>query len=451
MLLAVCLSTALVPLNSTMIAVALPDIGRELRVGPAAGLVLVTSYLVVAAAVQPVAGALGDRLGRRATVLGGTMAFGVVSIATAMAASLPLLVVLRCLQAAAGAVALPNAAASVREAVPVDRRGRALGLVGAAATLAAAAGPPLGGLLTATAGWRAVFLVNVPLVVAAVATGMSALPRTAPSKVGRFDLLGALLLLGGLAGGATLLMVRPGGAAFAVGTVAVALTWLALVPHELRTPQPVLDPRLFLRRPVAAAALAVAGSNLALYVLLLAVPVLVGGERSEATVGMLLLPLPAAICLLSPLGGRLSDRVGRRTPAVAGLGLLSATLLGLLLVGRLPGIPFLVLSLGLAGAGLGIALAPVQAAALDAVEPAQAGMVSGAWSTSRYLGSITGSVTLAALWHDQPPAAHEPVVLIGLIGAVISLLAALALEGPPRTRIRTATEPRRPPSGAGAA
>ena len=435
MLLPICLSTALVPLNSTTIVVALPDLGRDLRVGPAAGLALITSYLVVAAAVQPVAGTLGDRLGPRATVLGGTVAFGALSVAAAVAATLPLLVALRCLQAAAGALALPNAAGLVRTVVSEERRGRALGLVGAAATLAAAAGPPLGGLLTAAAGWRAVFLLNVPFVIAAVVTGSRALPRTAPTTSGRFDVVGALLLLGGLGGGATLLTTRPDGTALFVGAVAVVSTWLVLLPHELRTDHPVLDPRIFRRRPVAAGALAAAGSNLSLYVLLLAVPVLIG-EGDPAAVGLILLPLPGAICLLSPLGGLLSDRVGRRTPALVGLGLLSATLLVLLVVGRLPTTPLLVLALGLAGAGLGIALAPVQAAALDAVEPGRAGMVSGAWSTSRYLGSITGSAVLAALWREQP-AAVEPALMLAAAAAVLSFLATLALQhsgSPPADR-----------------
>ena len=434
LLVAVCLTTALVPLNSTMIAVALPDLGRDLAVGPGAGLVLVTSYLVVTAALQPVAGAVGDRLGRRGPVLGGAVAFGIFSVASALAETLPVLVGLRCLQAAAGAVALPNAAALVREAIPEDRRGRALGLVGAAATLAAAAGPPLGGLLTATAGWPAVFLVNVPLVVAAVLSGRRALPRApAPSRGGRFDVVGSLLLLAGLGGGAALLTTRPAGWSLAVGAVPVVLVWLALVPHELRAARPVLDLRLLRRRAIGAAAVAVGASNLALYVLLLAVPLLLGGEHGAAALGLLLLPLPGALCLLSPVGGRLSDHVGRRAPAVLGTGLLTGALLWLSASGDLPGVPVLPTVLALAGAGLGLAQAPVQAAALDAVEPARAGMVAGAWSTSRYLGSITGSAVLAALWQGSPAAPDpRPVLLLAAAGAAVSLLAVLALpSGPP--------------------
>lgn len=429
LLLPICLTTALVPLNSTMLAVALPDLARDLRTGPGGTLSLVISYLVVTAAVQPVAGSLGDRWGRRAPILGGAAAFGLLSVAAAAAGSLPVLVLLRCLQAAAGATALPNAVALLREALPEDRRGRSLGLVGAAATLAAAAGPPLGGLLTAAAGWPLVFLVNGPLAVAAVLAGRRSLPRTAPVRSGRFDFAGALLLLAGLGGGSALLAVRPTGTMLLLGVVTVSLTWLALLPLELRSPRPVLDPRLFRRRAVSAATTATAASNLALYVLLLALPVLLGGAYGEVALGLLLLPLLGAFCLLSVVGGGLSDRVGSRTPAVAGLALLAVPLLWLAALGDVPGIPVLVVSLALAGAGLGIAQAPVQAAALGAVEPARAGMVSGVWSTSRYLGSITGSALLAALWQEQP--APQPVFLLAAVGAVLSLLAALFLPGRP--------------------
>jgi DHA2 family methylenomycin A resistance protein-like MFS transporter len=274
-----------------------------------------------------------------------------------------------------------------------------------------------------------VFLANGPLAMAAVLAGRRHLPRTAPVRSGRFDLGGALLLLAALGGGSTLLAVRPTGTTLLLGAVAVSLTWLALIPHELRSPRPVLDPRLFRRRAVSAAAAATASSNLALYVLLLGVPVLLGRAYGEAALGLLLLPLLGAFCLLSVVGGGLADRVGRRMPAVAGSALLTAPLLWLAALGDVPAVPVLLLSLTLAGAGLGIAQAPVQAAALGAVEPARAGMVSGVWSTSRYLGSITGSALLASLWQGQPAA--QPVFLLAAVGAVLSLLATLLLPGRP--------------------
>lgn len=430
LLLAVCLATSLVPLNSTMVAVALPDVARDLGVGPGSVLLLVSAYLVVTAALQPVAGSLGDRWGRRGLVLAGVTVFGLSSVAAAASPDLSVLVALRCLQAAGGALALPNAAALVREVLPPQRRGRAFGMVGAAATVAASAGPPVGGLLTASFGWRAVFLVNVPLALAALWAGRRSLPPAVRRGGGSFDLVGALLLLAGLGGLSALLTIRPVGATAVLGVAAVAVAWAAFVPHELRCRRPVLDPRLFRSRGVAAASLAVAASNLSLYVLLLAVPVLLSGRYGAAALGLLLVPLPGASSLLSPVGGRLSDRLGRRTPAVLGLALLTAALVPLVVLGRLPSVPVLLVVLGLAGAGLGLAQAPVQATAVEAVAPERAGMAAGAWSTSRYLGSIIGSAVLAALLHGRPSdGAVRPVLLLAAAGAVVSLGAALALPG----------------------
>ena len=432
LLLAVCLATSLVPLNSTMVAVALPDIADDLGVRPAAGLLLISAYLIVTAALQPVAGSLGDRWGRRGLVLGGVTVFGLSSVAAAAAPDLWVLVVLRCLQAAGGALALPNAAALVREALPPRQRGRAFGLVGAAATVAAAAGPPVGGLLTQWLSWRAVFLVNVPLVLAAVSAGRRSLPAAGRQGTATFDVLGALLLLAGLAGVSTLLTTQPGGTAAVLGVAAVAVVWAVFVPYELHCRRPALDPRLFRGRAFAAATLAVAASNLTLYVLLLAVPVLLSGEYGAATLGLLLVPLPGACSLFSPVGGWLCDRLGRRTPAVLGLGLLTTAVVPLVALGRIPSVPVLLIVLALAGAGLGLAQPAIQTAAVEAVAPERSGMAAGAWSTSRYLGSIIGSAVLATLLPGRPAAeAVRPVLLLAAVGAALSLAAALALPKRP--------------------
>ncbi|MGN6671806.1 MAG: MFS transporter, partial [Thermomicrobiales bacterium] len=114
----VALGTMLAPLNSTMIAVALPWIGRDFGASVATTSWLVIAYLVAMAGTQPAAGTLGDRLGRRPLVLGGLIAFGVASAGAALSPTLPLLIVARVCQAAAGAVLVPNGTALVRELVP---------------------------------------------------------------------------------------------------------------------------------------------------------------------------------------------------------------------------------------------------------------------------------------------------------------------------------------------
>jgi MFS family permease len=193
----VALGAILAPLNSTMIAVALPRIIADFDTTVGTAGWLVTSYLLALAVVQPVAGKLGDRHGRRAFILGGLATFGVASLGAALASSLAALIAFRVLQAVAGAVVFPNGAGLIRELIPAERRGGAFGLVGACLAVAAGTGPLLGGLLVRIGGWDAIFVVNLPLVALALAVAWKGVPVRARGAAGMrtaFDWAGALLL-----------------------------------------------------------------------------------------------------------------------------------------------------------------------------------------------------------------------------------------------------------------
>ncbi len=167
----VVLGAMLAPLNSTMIAVAMPGIIDEFDVTLVRAGWLVTAYLIGMASLQPVAGKLGDRFGRRSLVLSGLLLFGLSSLAAASAPTLWFLLAFRVLQAVAGALIVPNGAALIREVVPEERRGASFGLLGALVAMAAALGPLVGGLLVEAAGWRGIFYVNLLLVLPALVIG----------------------------------------------------------------------------------------------------------------------------------------------------------------------------------------------------------------------------------------------------------------------------------------
>ncbi|MGY1770472.1 MFS transporter [Blastococcus sp. SYSU D00813] len=421
---AACLVTTLVPLGSTSVAVALPRIGAALDAGVAGVVTLVTAYLVVTASCQPVAGALGDRWGRRRSVVLGVAGSGAAAL---LATAVPLLVwvvALRCVQAACGALALVNAAALVRTAVPDRRRGRALGAVGAAATLAAAAGPALGGAAVHLIGWRGAFLVGVPVAVAALLAAVRALPADPPRhpRTGRFDVSGTVLLTVLLGGTATLLSLGGGLPAAVVAAAVAALLAVAaaFARWELRCPVPVLDVRVLRLRGVVAAGAAVATGNLALYTVVLAVPLLVG---SGAAV-VLLLPLLLGASAGALTGGRLSDRWGRRAPAVLGGALVTAPAAALVAVDPVAHRPAAAVLLAVCGIGQGVAGAAVQAAGLEALPPERAGLASGVWSTCRYLGSITGASLLALLVSGGT---GQGVFALAAVGGALSVAAAAAL------------------------
>lgn len=426
------LGTMLMPLNSTMIAVALPDIVDDLGVSIGATAWLVSGYLIAQASLQPLAGKLGDRFGRRPLILGGLASFALVSLGAALAPSLGVLIAFRVLQAVTGAFVFPNSLALVRELLPEARRGTGFGILGSAIGLAAAGGPPLGGVLVAAGGWRAIFLVNLPWVGIA---GWLAL-RTVPARLGavargRFDGTGAITL--SLLLGSTAWLLNPGDVpAWLLGVAAAALLALAVafVRYELGRDDPVLQPRFLRVRPFAAATASVGLSNLALYGSLLAVPVLLASRPGwgSGEIGLALAAMSLPMMALSPLGGRLSDRAGRRPAATAGLTLLGSAMVPLAVAGGDVSAGLLIACLAGAGAGLGLSNAAVQAAGLEALDPRDAGIASGIFSTGRYLGGIAAA-SLVAVTLGGGGGDYGLLFTIELAAAWLSAALALALPG----------------------
>jgi MFS family permease len=164
LLLTVSLGGILAPLNSTMLAVALPELRRDFDVGHAEIAWLVSAYLIAMAVAQPLGGRLGDQLGRVRVFRVGLVLFLALSLAAAAAPSYLLLIFFRTGQALVGASVIPNGFAMLRESVPMNRLGRSSGLTGSAMSIAAGVGPLLGAALLALGSWRYLFLVNVPLV-----------------------------------------------------------------------------------------------------------------------------------------------------------------------------------------------------------------------------------------------------------------------------------------------
>ena len=406
-----------------MIAVALPDIVRGLGTDLVSASWLVTLYLIAMAALQPVGGKLGDTFGRRRLLLGSLAWFAAASVGAALSNDLVWLVAFRLQQALAGAVLMPNAGALVRTAVGAGR-GSAFALVAAATGVGASAGPVLGGVLVAAFDWRATFAVNVPLVAVALALGWAAIPRDARRRRARFDVVGAVGLSVILAGAAwTLSRLRSESAAVLAMLAGALVTFaFALVRYERAREDPIVQPRLFRDRTFAAANGTIALSNCAMYATMLAVPVVIARSAEPGTAalssGAALTALFATSVVLSPAGGRLADRVGRRWPSVAGHVLYAA---GALVVVAAPAalIPGLLVS----GVGLGLLAGGLRAAAVETVEPERAGLASGIFSTSRYAGGIVGALLVSLLLDGDRDASG----LFVACAVTASLAAALSL------------------------
>ncbi|HKG57067.1 MAG TPA: MFS transporter, partial [Candidatus Limnocylindrales bacterium] len=259
----------LVPLNSTMLAVALPSVMTEFSVGPSTVASLVTLYLGAVAVALPASGSLGDRFGHRSTFLVGVVGFGLASLLAATAASFAILALSRVLQAASGALVSTSSTALVRATAPQARRGAAFGLFDGLTSVSAAVGPFVGGVIVGGFGWRSLFTLSVPIaLLAAVSVAVIVRGRASPAVGGagrRIDIPGLALL-------ATFLVAL----LIAIGAIAVPSLQLAAavacVPllaaflrYELRSPAPAVDPRLFAARPFAAAVAGVAGATVVLH------------------------------------------------------------------------------------------------------------------------------------------------------------------------------------------
>lgn len=430
--------TILVPLNSTMLAVALPEVMGEFGLGAAAVATLVSLYLGAVAIALPVGGALGDRYGPRRTFLAGVLGFGLASLVAALAGSFVVLQLARVLQAASGALLSTGGAALVREIAPHDRRGETFGIFDLLTATSAALGPFIGGLIVGAFGWRAMFLLAVPIsLVAAGIVGI--LLRPAPESPYHdrppvrhpIDIPGLMLL--GLTIAAFLVALRGPdiGPAWTVGIAALLPLAIAFVVVELRADRPAVDPHL-LRHPAFAAALAgVFGATVILHGTFVAVPLLVeqvqGG--SPAASGLVLLGIAGVGAVVSPFGGRISDRRGRRLVVVAGSVISAVALAGLALpVGTSTALIVAIL-LGVVGFGNGLT-SPRQVVALEATGRDRIGMAAGTYYTGRYLGGVVGASAAGGILGTTVTATGVSAVFAVL--AVTGALVALVSLGLPR-------------------
>ncbi|MCE0763778.1 MFS transporter [Pseudonocardia kujensis] len=429
------LASSLLPLNSTMIAVALPDMAREFaRPSGTVAQAVVASYLVAAIVLQSPGGKLGDRLGHRRVLALGEVLMAAGAVLGMVAGALGVLAVARVLMAAGGAAIVPATVALLRIELPAERRGRAFGLFGAIMSLAAGVGPVVGGELVGAFGWPSIFAVNLPVlgivaVLAATGRGREAEPQNGLP----FDVLGSILLTATLA--ALVLGLEATGTLTAVLLAACAALLGAFVWWERRAADPVVAFGLFRSLPFTAGSLLVALQNLVTYTLLFELPQVLGVLLAvdSAGIGRLLVAMTATVTVASLAAGRLTDLVGPRPMAVGGV-VVTLAAVGLLVTGDLSALRQLVLPLALLGLGVGLATPAAQAASLAAVPRDHSGAAAGIGSTMRYLGGIVGVAALGRLVDLADDRSvvlgeHRTVLVLFAAALVVSLACAAVLPG----------------------
>ncbi|MEV4436181.1 MFS transporter [Streptomyces sp. NPDC049555] len=395
------LGSGMALLDSTVVNVALPHIGRDFGVGLDALQWTVNAYMLTLAGLILLGGALGDRYGRRRVFVLGVVWFALASLLCGLAPSAWVLIAARALQGVGGALLTPGSLALIQSVFHPDDRAGAVGAWSGLGGVAAAVGPFVGGWLVDGPGWRWVFLINLPVAAVCVPIALRHVPETRdPRAHGRFDAAGAAL--GALALGAVTyaLIAAPGrGASPAVILPAVAgvLLGVAFVVVERRQADPMLPVSIFRNRmfsAVNAVTLFVYAAFSGFFFLaVIQLQVVVGWSALVA--GTALLPTTVLMLLLSSRAGRLGQRLGPRLPLTCGpllcaVGLLLMTRVGAGAVYWRDVLPAL-LVLGL---GMVMLVAPLTATVLASVDVARAGLASG---INNAAARAAGLVAVAAL------------------------------------------------------
>ena len=427
-------------LDVTIVNIALPNIGAQLRAPVAVLQWIVDAYTLAFAVLMLSGGVLGDRFGAKRLFVAGLVLFGASSLACGLAPNAAALVAARAIQGISAAAMLPNSLALLNRACSHDPhlRARAVGLWTASGAIAIAAGPVLGGILIAAWGWRSIFLVNVPICLAGIVASLVWIPRReaeavhARSPVG-IDLPGqsiAIVALTAFTGAVIELRPLGVGHPLILGAFAAsALAAFAFVSVESKSRAPMVPLALLRDRTFSAAVVFGICVNMAYYGTVFVLSLFLQRVRGETPLqaGLTFLPLTGGFLVSNIVSGWVVSRYGPRRPMMIGavIGAVGYGLLPLMqadtpIVAML--IPFLLIP-----AGMGLAVPAMTTAVLASVEHKRAGTASALLNTARQAGGAVGVAAFGALASGAGAASVVSGMQISAAIAAALLVAGLLL------------------------
>lgn len=427
----------MVIVDATIVNVALPSIGDELGGSTSDLQWIIDAYTVAFAGLLLSAGSLGDRIGARTVFDAGLLVFTVTSAICAAAPTIGVLVVARLAQGVGAAMLVPSSLALLR-ATYSDRaeRAKAVGIWGAVAGTGAASGPVIGGLLVSAISWRAVFVVNVPVGLLALALAARHLPKAGERTSRGFDppgqLLGVasltLVTLGLIEGGA-----RGWGAPLAiVPLIAFVPALVSFLVTEGRVRKPMLPLNLFESRTFSGASFVGLAINLGFYGQLFAIVLYFQHVRgfTPLQTGLALLPEGLFVAIASAVSGRVMTRTGPKPPMLAGLMLGAAGFAGLIGAGQSTDYVLLVPALIAAGFGMALTMPAATAAVIESAPAERAGIASGVLNAGRQAGGAIGVALLGTLISSGAfvPGLHVAMAVSAGAFALAALVASTTIE-----------------------
>jgi len=417
-----CLSLLITVLDTTVVNVALPTLSRELHASSSGLEWIVDSYTLLFAGLLLLGGAIGDRYGRHLTLPAGLVVFAAGSVAAAVSSSAAELIAARAVMGAGAAFVMPATLSILSGVFPNPaERAKAIGIWSAVSGLGIAVGPTLGGILLEHFAWSSIFLINLPVVAIALIAGRRLVPASRAPRPPRLDLRGAALSVAGLGVLTYTLIQAPDNGWTSSTTIATGAASLILLAAfalvQLRAAEPMVELRLFRNRRFAGACAGVMALFFALtgatFLLTQAYQFVLGLSPLQA--GLRALPPALMVAVVSPLGARLAQKTGPRTPIGAGLALATAGLIVYASATAGSGYLHYMAAMSVIGTGIGLAMAPATQSIMSALPPAKAGVGSAINDTTRNLGSVLGIAVIGSI----VTSAYETALAPARIGAGI--------------------------------
>jgi EmrB/QacA subfamily drug resistance transporter len=394
----ICIGSFMGQLDASIVQLTLPVLERDFHATLAAVSWVAIGYLLAYAATLPVFARMSEIFGRKLLYIAGYAIFATASLLCGFATDLRVLIACRLLQGVGGGLLGANSITILTKAVTPDKRGQAMGVYAASQAVGISAGPVLGGLLLGTVGWRWVFWISVPIAATAAALGWFILPQSVQSGTTKqFDRWGAMLLSPALAALVISLSElgtwRPEAVLLMMFVTAILLPVFVL--RERSRVSPLIDLQLFRVAPFLGGIIGVSASYGLLYAMLfvMSFAFVRGFNQSPISAGLHLATIPIMIGITAPISGRLYKKIGSRTLTTVGMTLAAVAIL-LLTSGtdRTNHDAVMIGALALFGVGLGIYIAPNNAATMAAVPDGRNAEAGGLLNLMRVLGCLGGIV-----------------------------------------------------------
>ena len=433
------LALTMAVLDGAIANVALPVIAHQLGASPASSVWVINAYqLTITVLLLPLA-ALGDRIGYKCIYIPGLALFTIGSVGCALGGTLPLLISARVFQGVGAACIMSMNAALVRATYPASMLGRGIGYNAMVLSMSAAIGPTLAALILSVASWPWLFLINLPIGIAALIVGRKALPE--PQGHGRpFDWPSAILsaaMMGCVVFGAE--MFAREGAGFGIALVVLGVAAGSTLVWRERGVKAPLIPLDLLRIPIftlsiAASVVSFAAQMLAYTTLPFLLQSVLG--RSVFATGLLITPWPIGVGIAAPFAGRLADRIPAGLLGGVGLAVFAAGLFLLSQLGTHPDNLQIAWRMAVCGIGFGLFQSPNNRTIVSAAPKPRSGAAGGMLATARLLGQTFGAVTVGVTFHLFGVGAGPVLLLAASIAALLAAgVSLLRLRVPPPSRV----------------